>query len=71
MAGAGLDRGKGEAVLTSGGGQEAIREADELARRVRAEGVPSFALNAELTLSGARPPQAFLEAFRQASGGNE
>lgn len=36
VAQAGLDRGKAEDVLT-GGGQEAIREADELARRVRVE----------------------------------
>jgi predicted DsbA family dithiol-disulfide isomerase len=67
-AGAGLDRGKAEAVLTGGGGQEAIREADDLARRVRVEGVPLFVINGRVTLSGAQPPEAFLEAFRQASG---
>jgi len=66
VAEAGLDRGKAEGVLTSGGGQEAIREADELARRVRVEGVPSFVINGRVTLSGAQPPEAFLAAFRQA-----
>jgi predicted DsbA family dithiol-disulfide isomerase len=70
VAGAGLDGDKAEGVLTGGGGQEAIREADELARRVRVEGVPFFVINGRVTLSGAQPPDAFLEAFRQASGGN-
>jgi len=66
VAEAGLDRGKAEGVLTSGGRQEAIREADELAQRVRVEGVPFFVINGTVTLSGAQPSDAFLEAFRQA-----
>ena len=68
VAEAGLDRGKAEGVLTSGGGQEAIREADELARRVRVEGVPFFVINGRVALSGAQPPDAFLAAFTQATG---
>ena len=68
VAEAGLDRGKAEGVLTSGGGQEAIQEADELARRVRVEGVPFFVLNGKVTLSGAQPPEAFLLAFEQSLG---
>lgn len=68
VAEAGLDRGKAEGVLTSDGGQEAIREANELARRVRVEGVPFFVLNGKVTLSGAQPPEAFLAAFKQAIG---
>lgn len=71
VAGAGLDREKAEGVLTSGGGQEAIQEVGELARRVRVEGVPFFVINGRVTLSGARPPEAFLAAFKQAGGGNE
>lgn len=66
VAEAGLDRGNAEGVLNSGGGQEAILEADELARRVRVEGVPFFIINGTVTLSGAQPPDAFLDAFRQA-----
>lgn len=66
VAEAGLDRGKAEAVLTSAGGQEAIREADELSRRVLVEGVPFFVINGKVTLSGAQPPDAFLEAFGRA-----
>lgn len=65
---AGLDRGKAEGVLTGGGGQEAIREADELARRVRIEGVPFFVINGRVTLSGAQPPEALFTAFKQATG---
>src|SRR3954470_15618232 len=65
VAGAGLDRGQAEGVLTSGGGLEAIREADELARRVRVEGVPFFVINGRVPLSGAQPPEAFLAAFKQ------
>ena len=68
VAEAGLDRGKAEPLLSSGGGQEAIREAEELSRRVRVEGVPCFVLNGKATVSGAQPPDAFLDAFRQAIG---
>lgn len=68
VAQTGLDRGKADGVLESGGGQEAIREADQLARRVRVEGVPFFVLNGKVTLSGAQPPDALLEAVRQALG---
>ena len=68
VAEAGLDRGKAEGVLTSGSGEEAIREADELARRVRVEGVPFFVINGRVTLSGAQPPEAFRAAFKQATG---
>ncbi len=66
VAEAGLDRGKAEGLLSSADGQEAIREAHELARRVRVEGVPFFIVNDQFTLSGAQPPEAFLEAFKQA-----
>jgi predicted DsbA family dithiol-disulfide isomerase len=31
----------------------------------RVEGVPFFIVNSKVTLSGAQPPEAFLEAFRQ------
>jgi len=65
---AGLDRGKAEGVLNSSGGQEAIQVANELARRVRVEGVPFFVVNGRVTLSGAQRPETFLEAFKQAVG---
>ncbi len=66
VAEAGLDRGKAEGVLTCGGGQEAIRDADEQARRFRVDSVPFFVINGRVTLSGAQPPDAFLEGFKEA-----
>jgi predicted DsbA family dithiol-disulfide isomerase len=65
VAEAGLDRHGGEAVLNSDGGLEAIKEADELARRFRVEGVPFFIVNDKITLSGAQQPDTFVEAFQQ------
>ena len=66
VAEAGLNRDKAQAVLNCDDGLEAIKEADEQARRFRVEGVPFFVVNGKLTLSGAQQPEAFLEAFRQA-----
>ena len=66
VAEAGLDRHQAEAVLNSDDGQEAIKEAGEQARRFRVEGVPFFIIDDKITMSGAQPPEAFLEAFRQA-----
>jgi predicted DsbA family dithiol-disulfide isomerase len=68
VADAGLDWTKAEAVLNSADGQEAIKEANELIRRCRVDGVPFFVVNGTFTLSGAQQPDAFLEAFRQAAG---
>lgn len=65
---AGLDRNKAEAVLNGDDGLEAIREADELSRRFRVEGVPFFIVNGKVTLSGAQQPDAFRDAFKQAVG---
>jgi predicted DsbA family dithiol-disulfide isomerase len=65
VAEAGLDRGNAEGVLNGGDGLEAIKEAEELSRRFRVEGVPFFIVNGKVTLSGAQQPDLFLEAFRQ------
>ena len=66
VAEAGLDRDHTEVVLNNEQGQEAFREADELGRRHRVDGVPFFIVNGKITLSGAQQPEAFLEAFRKA-----
>jgi len=66
VAEAGLDRQRAEAVLKNDEGLEAIKEAGELSRRHRVDGVPFFIINGKITLGGAQPPEAFLEAFRQA-----
>jgi len=67
VAEAGLDRSKAESVMNSNEGREALREADELGRLYRVDGVPFFIVNGKITLGGAQPPEAFLEAFRQAA----
>ena len=66
VAEAGLDRNGAEATLNSNDGLEAIKEAEEMSRRHRVDGVPFFIINGEITLGGAQPPEAFLEAFGQA-----
>src|SRR5688500_15321713 len=63
VAEAGLDRSKALALLEGDEGMGALREADELGRRFRVDGVPFFIINGKVTLSGAQPPEAFLEAF--------
>lgn len=67
VAETGLDRGRAEGVLSGHDGLEAMKEAEELSRRFRVEGVPFFIVNNKITLSGAQQPDAFLEAFRQAT----
>jgi predicted DsbA family dithiol-disulfide isomerase len=52
-------------MLSGAGGLDAIKEADELARRFRVEGVPFFIVNGTATFSGAQPAEAFLELFKQ------
>ena len=66
VAEAGLDRSKADALLNGDGGLEAFQEADQRTRRHPVEGVPCFVLNGKFTLSGAQPPEAILEACRQA-----
>jgi predicted DsbA family dithiol-disulfide isomerase len=62
----GLDRNRAEAVLKSNDGLEAIKEAERLSQRHRVDGVPFFIINGKITLGGAQPSQAFLEAFGKA-----
>ncbi|HEV3259799.1 MAG TPA: DsbA family oxidoreductase [Gemmataceae bacterium] len=67
VAEAGLDRQEAEAVLNCDDGLEAIKEAEGLSQRHRVDGVPFFIINGKNTLGGAQQPDAFLEAFRQAT----
>jgi predicted DsbA family dithiol-disulfide isomerase len=69
VAEAGLDWHQAEGVLNSDEGMEAIREAHEQSRRIGVEGVPFFIVNGKITMSGAQPPDAFLEAFKKAVAG--
>ena len=61
---AGLERGRVEALLNTGEGMEAIREAEGLSRRYRVEGVPFFLIHHEINLSGAQSPETFVAAFQ-------
>jgi predicted DsbA family dithiol-disulfide isomerase len=68
VADAGLERQLAEATLDSNEGIDAITEAERLSRQYRVDGVPFFLINSEIKLSRAQPPDAFVDAFRQASG---
>lgn len=68
VAEAGLDRGKAEAMLNGNDGLEAISESEGVSRRHLVDGVPFFIINGRITLAGAQPPEAFMEAFGQAGG---
>jgi predicted DsbA family dithiol-disulfide isomerase len=67
VAEAGLDRASAEDVLNGGDGREAMKEAEELSRRFRVEGVPFFIIDGRITRSGAQQPDALLDAFGQAA----
>lgn len=64
---AGLDQSKAQGMLNSDDGMEAIREANQQARRIGVGGVPFFIINGNITLSGAQPPDVFLDAFGEAA----
>jgi predicted DsbA family dithiol-disulfide isomerase len=66
VADAGLDRRKAEGKLNTDEGLAAIKEAGELTRQFRVEGVPFFIVNGKVTLSGAQLPDTVREAFQQA-----
>jgi predicted DsbA family dithiol-disulfide isomerase len=65
-AGAGLASGRAEAVLNGDDGLEAIRAAEDKARRADVRGVPFFLINNSVALSGAMDPSVFLDALNRA-----
>jgi predicted DsbA family dithiol-disulfide isomerase len=68
VAEAGLERQLAEEMLNNEEGMDVIKEAEELSRRHRVDGVPFFIINNEITMTGAQRPDAFLDAFRTAIG---
>lgn len=66
VAEAGLARSKAGEMLAGQEGLAALRESDEFNQRFRVDTVPYFIINGKITLSGAQPPEALLEAFRKA-----
>lgn len=67
---AGLHGGRAESLLDSDEGLESLRAAEEQSRRLGVQCVPFFIVNCQVSISGAQGPQAFLDAFDQASVGD-
>ena len=63
---AGLDRAEVEEMLVDHKGLDVVRAGEEQARRLGVSGVPFFVVNGKVALSGAQPPEMFLQAFEQA-----
>ena len=63
---AGLDRAEVDGLLAGDGGLDVLRAGEEQARRLGVSGVPFFVVNGRVALSGAQPPDLFLQAFERA-----
>jgi predicted DsbA family dithiol-disulfide isomerase len=55
-----------EELLVGHKGLDAVRAGEEQARGLGVSGVPFFVVNGKVALSGAQPPELFLQAFEQA-----
>lgn len=64
-AATGLDGGAVASYLASDEDLETIRAEDAFARQIGVQGVPCFIIERKYAISGAQPPEAFLEAFEQ------
>lgn len=62
---AGLAEADLNAVLRGQEGAAEVRAEEEAFRQAGISGVPFFIINSQLALSGAQPPELFLQAFRQ------
>ena len=60
---AGLDRKAVAAFLESTAGVEEVREEEREARELSVQSVPTFTIGGRYVVSGAHPPEVFLEAF--------
>ena len=69
-----LDPAAVRAFLESDAEEEAIRAEDKFARQIGIQGVPCFIIDRKYAVSGAQPPEAFLEIFelakKEAAGEN-
>lgn len=66
-ASAGLDDAKVSAFLASTDEEDNIRQEDAFARQIGIQGVPCFIIDRQFAVSGAQPPEAFLEVFELAA----
>ena len=60
----GLDRGKVETLLNSTTGVAEVALAESELQRMGISGVPFYIINDKYGISGAQPPEAFVNAFR-------
>lgn len=67
--GAGLDAGAVESYLAGNEDEDAVRSEDAFARQIGIQGVPCFIIDRQYAVSGAQPPEAFLEVFQLARQG--
>ena len=70
-AAVGLDAAAVRAYLGGTDDDETIRSEDAFARQIGINGVPCFIVDRQYAISGAQPPEAFLEVFELAKQGGE
>ncbi len=68
---AGLDGAEVAAYLASDEDLETIKAEDAFARQIGIQGVPCFIIERKYAISGAQPPEAFLDAFDKIRAGAE
>jgi len=61
----GLDRDEAASTLQSGRYAEAVKADIEIARQLGVTGVPFFVINDRYGVSGAQPPETFLDVFQR------
>lgn len=66
-AGAGLNRDRVFAYLSSDEGMASVKQEDETARRLGITGVPFFVFGGKYALSGAQEAEVLLQAHQQAA----
>jgi predicted DsbA family dithiol-disulfide isomerase len=62
----GMDEARVRAYLDSDEDHEAIQAEDKFARQIGIQGVPCFIIDRKFAVSGAQPPETFLEIFELA-----
>lgn len=64
---AGLNAADVEKMLNSDEYKTEVRQDEEMSREIGISGVPFFVFNRKFAVSGAQPPEAFIEAFQELS----
>lgn len=67
----GMDLAKTASFLASTEDEDTIRQEDAFARQIGIQGVPCFIIDRQYAVSGAQPPEAFLEVFDLALKGED